>query len=236
MSDRRISNVQDSRIINLASGPLRKIIVYSSYYVNGFKFHVTQRDSRRLTFNSGVCVKGSINNNNSEFDYYGRLEESIEFEYPALPIKRCVLFKCSWYDPTPRTGTRIHPNYNLVEVNANKSFNKYEPFIFAVQAGQVFYLEYPTKRRRASEWLAVCRTKPRSTIEMPNSIMNQNHDAFQNDTVEIYSVDSQIQSTSQLLVDINVPYEEIDDGEISSSEELIEHTESSEEDLQNVND
>ncbi|XP_074555688.1 uncharacterized protein LOC141811568 [Curcuma longa] len=134
VSDRRLSNVEDGRIINLASGPLRKIQVYSGYYVNGFKFHVTQRESQRLTFNAGVYVKGSINNNNSEFDYYGRLEEIIEIEYPALPIKRCVLFKCFWYDPTPRTGTRIHSNYNLVEVNANKRFNKFEPFIFAVQA------------------------------------------------------------------------------------------------------
>ena len=235
MKDRRISNVQDDRILNLASGPLRQIKVYSGFYVNGLKFHVTLRDSRRLTYNSGVCVKGSMDNNNTQYDYYGRLEEIIEVEYPALPIKRCVLFKCSWYDPTPRIGTRIHPNYNLVEVNANKRFNKFEPFIFAIQAGQVFYLEYPTKRRRASEWLSVCRLKSRSTIEMPNTITAQNHDAFQNDEVERHSVDSQLQSTSQLLVDGNATDEEIDDGEKSSSEDFVELTESSDDDLQTVN-
>ena len=204
--------------MNLASGPLRKIKVYSGFYVNGLKFHVALRDSQRLTYNSGVCVKGSMDNNNTQYDYYGRLEEIIEVEYPALPIKRCVLFKCSWYDPTPRIGTRIHPKYNLVEVNANKRFNKFEPFIFGVQATQVFYLKYPTKRRRPSEWLSVCRMKPRSIIEMSNT--TQATDAFQNDEVERHSIDTQLESTSQLLVDIdNVTYEEIDDGEMSNIED-----------------
>lgn len=106
-------------IKDLASGPLRNVKVYSGYYVNGFKFQVVRRDSTTLTNNSGVYVKGS-SNMTTELDYYGRLDEIIEVEYPALPIKRIVLFKCSWYDPTPRIGTRVHSNYKLVEVNANR--------------------------------------------------------------------------------------------------------------------
>ena len=119
-----------------------------------------------------------MDNNNTQFDYYGRLEQIIQVEYPVLPIKRYVLFKCSWYDLTPRTGIRIHPNYNLVEVNVNKRFNKFEPFIFEVQASQIFYLEYLMKRRRPNEWLSVCRMKPRSNIEMSNTITAQNHNVF----------------------------------------------------------
>ncbi|XP_042460873.1 uncharacterized protein LOC122044482 [Zingiber officinale] len=51
-------------------------------------------------------------------------------------------------------------------------------------------------------------------------------DAFQNDEVERHSIDTQLESTSQLLVDIvNVTYEEIDDGEMSNSENELVLTE-----------
>ncbi|XP_073015896.1 uncharacterized protein [Primulina eburnea] len=213
------SNVHDDMMKDFASGPLRNTRVYSGYYVNGFKFHVTRRNSTTLTSNSGVYVKGS-SNLTDELDYYGMLDEIIEVEYPALPIKRIVLFKCSWYDPTPRIGTRVHSNYKLVEVYANRRFNKFEPFIFAVQAGQVFYAKYPTIRRGPSEWIAVCRMKARSTIEMPTSLTPADHDAFQNEEAEGHSLDSQVQTTSQLLVDVNITYEELDDEEISTDDEI----------------
>ncbi|XP_073152072.1 uncharacterized protein [Henckelia pumila] len=229
------SNVQDQMMKDLASGPLRNTRVYSGYYVNGFKFHVSRRDSTTLTNNSGVCVKGS-SNISAELDYYGRLDEIIEVEYPALPIKRIVLFKCSWYDPTPRIGTRVHSIYKLVEVNANRRFNKFEPFIFAVQAGQVFYVKYPTIRRGPSEWLAVCRMKARSTIEIPTSLALEYHDAFQNDEVGGHSVDSQVQTTSQLLVDVNVTYEELDDQEMSTDDEIVVAIESDHDNLETIDD
>lgn len=233
MKDVGLRNELDERIKDIAAGPLRNIKVYSAYYVNGYKFQVAQCNSTTVTNNSGVWVKGCSSNTEVEFDYYGTLDEIIEVEYPALPIKRTVLFKCSWYDPTPRTGTRIHSNYNLVQVNANKRFKKFEPFIFAVQAGQVFYITYPTRRRRSSEWLAVCRMKPRSTIELSNTIRSQNHDPFQNEEVEAHSVDSHIQSTSQLLVDVNLTYEELDDEDTSSNEEVDLLITSSDDDLEN---
>ena len=49
-------------------------------------------------------------------DNYGRLQEILELEYLALPIKRIVLFKFSWFDPILNRGTRIHPQYKLVDV------------------------------------------------------------------------------------------------------------------------
>ena len=66
--------------------------------------------------NSGVCIKGS-NYSASNIDFYGRLVEILQLEYPALPIKRTILFKCEWFDPIPNLGTRIHHQYNLVDVH-----------------------------------------------------------------------------------------------------------------------
>ena len=63
--------------------------------------------------NSGVCIRGS-NLSIDESDCYGQLEEIMELEYPALLIKRIVLFKCDWFDPTPNLGTKVHKDYKLV--------------------------------------------------------------------------------------------------------------------------
>ena len=81
--------------------------------------------------NSGVCIKGSSHSVN-ELEYYGRLQEILELEYPALPIKRIVLFKCSWFDPILNRGTRIHPQYKLVDVKSERVFNKNEPFLHLI--------------------------------------------------------------------------------------------------------
>ena len=75
-----------------------------------------------------MCIKGSSHSIN-EVEFYVRLQEIFELEYPALLIKRIVLFKCSWFDPILNCGTRIRSQYKLVDVKSGRVFNKYEPFI-----------------------------------------------------------------------------------------------------------
>ena len=141
---------------------------FSGYYVNGYKFHIEERGSNSGAMNSGVCIKGSSHSVN-ELEYYGRLQEILELEYPALPIKRIVLFKCSWFDPILNRGTRIHPQYKLVDVKSGRVFNKYEPFILVVQAAQVYFASYPTLKRNVNDWLVVCKIKVRGIVEVPKS-------------------------------------------------------------------
>nr|GMC79747.1 uncharacterized protein LOC110608905 [Ipomoea batatas] len=119
------------------------------------------------TMNSGVCIKG-INYSVDESDYYGRLVEVVQVEYPGLPIKRTILFKCEWFDPTS-VGMKVHPKYKLVEVNHKRRFNLYEPFVLAMQAAQVYYCTYPSLRRDKFDWWAVCKIKARSNVEVPES-------------------------------------------------------------------
>nr|GMD70570.1 uncharacterized protein LOC109179592 [Ipomoea batatas] len=137
------------------------------YYVNGFKFHTIGYGGAKETMNSGVCIKG-INYSVDESDYYGRLVEVVQVEYPGLPIKRTVLFKCDWFDPTS-VGMKVHSKYKLVEVNHKRRFNRYEPFILAMQAAQVYYCTYPSLRRDKLDWWAVCKIKARSNVEVPES-------------------------------------------------------------------
>ena len=95
-------------------GPLQKARRYDVCYVNGYRFHTIFHSAKsKSTANSGVCVKSDDNSPNKT-DFYGKLEDTIELEYRALPIKRVTLFKCQWYDQTTTGydhGTRIHPWY-----------------------------------------------------------------------------------------------------------------------------
>ena len=50
----------------------------------------------------------------------------MEVEYLNWLIKRTVLFMCDWFDPTPNMGIRVHEQYNIVEINHRRRYDKYE--------------------------------------------------------------------------------------------------------------
>jgi len=52
----------------------------------------------------------------------------------------------------------------VFDVNANKNYAKFEPFILASQAGQVSFLPYPRVRSRREVWLSVIKVNPRGRI------------------------------------------------------------------------
>ncbi|XP_049392822.1 uncharacterized protein LOC125857182 [Solanum stenotomum] len=162
-------HIDNQFIKALAEGPCRSAKPYTGYNINGFKFHTKGRSLSRASNNSGVCIKGT-NYSADENDYYGVLTEILELEYKgSTPIKRTVLFKCEWFDPTPNVGMKIHPQYKLVDINHRRKLRKYEPFVLAMQATQVYYATYPSLRRDKSDWWAVCKTKARCIVDMPPS-------------------------------------------------------------------
>ena len=86
---------------------------YKICHVNGYKFHTNTHSTRKVADNSRVCVEAADESQDKD-DFYDRLEEIIELEYPAMPIKRVNLFKCHWYDPTRHGrghGTCVHEHY-----------------------------------------------------------------------------------------------------------------------------
>ena len=151
---------------DLSKGPLRSYKSYKGCVVNGFKFHTKNHSSDKATMNSGVCIKGT-SYTTDEYDYYGQLVEVLCLEYPGLPIKRTILFRCDWFDPTPNLGTKCHQQYKLVDVNHRRFFNKYEPFILSMQTTQVNYTTYPSLKRDKVDWWAVFKVKARYVIEGP---------------------------------------------------------------------
>ena len=199
--------------MDLAKGPLRKVKTFPVYYVNGYKFHTEQHGSDRATMNSGVCIKGS-NHSATETDYYGVLMEVVQLEYPALPIKRTVLFKCKWFDLTKNIGTRIHEQYKLVDVHHKRSLRKYEPFIMAGQAEQVYYTTYPSVRKNPSDWWAVSKIKARAVVEVPEPSLSTSIStviAFQEDVVEMHAIEILADDEPQRLIAEDNNYIDIDD-------------------------
>ena len=79
----------------MAEGYLKYAKNYNICHVNGCKFYT----NAHATDNSGVCVK-AIDKSQDGDDFYSRLEDIIELEYSAMPIKRVTMFKCHWYEPT----------------------------------------------------------------------------------------------------------------------------------------
>ena len=176
--------------------------------------------------NSGVCARGT-QYVEGENDFYGVLTDIIELEYPALPMKKTVIFKCDWFDPMD-SGTHTNTRYNMVDVNHRRRYNKYEPFILAEQADQFHYLPYPSKRRDKVNWWAVCKIKARSELDMPKTIIP----AFQDDIEENPLIVETSEDPTNLSDEdaLQIPLVEESEDDFPSSDEEEEEEEEEEED------
>ena len=210
---------------DLAYGPSRKVKTWPIYFVNGYKFHISSHSEGKKTNNSGVCVKGTGNINIGEDDFYGILKEVLEIEYPGLPMKRLVLFACEWFDPMINRGMKIYKEYGIVEVNHTRRYSKYDPFIYAQQATQVYYAPYPNSIREKHNWWVVIKTKPRHMVE--NSVMLGG--AYQNDEISFIHLIPEEELVDSLH-DIDGGLEEVEPTTLIGDDIIEEYEESEEED------
>ncbi|KAL6201953.1 hypothetical protein ACLB2K_025665 [Fragaria x ananassa] len=73
--------------------------------------------------------------------YYGIVVAIIKLLYPAgMPI---VLFKCRWFNTDSNFPRSTKMDHGLLSVNTSTSWYKHAPFVLAIQAKQVFYLDDP---------------------------------------------------------------------------------------------
>ena len=108
--------------------------VYAMCKVNDMLFKCEQRDIRTKTQNSGVMAHGGDNG----VDYYGVLDSVVELVYGEG--MKVHLFKCRWFDTTPRRGMETD-QYGITSVNTGRSWYEDDPFVFATSVKQVFYLD-----------------------------------------------------------------------------------------------
>ena len=124
----------------LAMKPIRSR-VYPLCTVNGVLFRCERRDKNTATQNSGVMAHGGGNG----VDYYGVLESVVELVYGEG--MKVHLFKCRWFDTTPRRGMQTD-RYGITSVNTGITWYEDDPFVFATSVKQVFYLDDLVKRDR----------------------------------------------------------------------------------------
>ena len=132
------------------------------------------------------------------------------------------MFKCEWFDLTLNIGTRVHPKYNIVEVNHRRRFNKYEPFVLAQQATQVYYCPYPRLRCDRVDWWVVNKIKAQTIVEIPQSsrIIHLPPEAqpFQEDAMQFHEIEV-VSDEPMSLVDLDGAVIQID----SNSETKMEN-------------
>ena len=162
--------MENPYLFDLSLGPLRMAKSWPIYYLNGYKFQTSARGEGKKTYNCGVSVTG-IRQNETSSNYYGVLKEILELEWPRLPIKKSVLFYCDWFDTSTR-GMRVHKQYDIVEVNKNRKYATFDPFIFPETATQVYYAPYPGRQKDKADWLVVLSTKPRGAIDRSYDLEN----------------------------------------------------------------
>lgn len=147
----------------LSWGPKSKVASWHKYFVNGYKFHTKSWSDGKKTINCGVHVKGITEG--GEDDFYGIVQHIFELEYSGLSNK-ITLFYCDWFDPKRSRGTRVHPQYNIVDIKMSRRYDRYDPFILAQKARQVYYVPYPEMCKDMRGWYAAITTKPRGHVEV----------------------------------------------------------------------
>ncbi|KAM3265644.1 hypothetical protein P3L10_002638 [Capsicum annuum] len=186
----QLNHIENEFLCSLARGPLIGVTSHSVYFVNGYKFHTDFHGIARSIMNNGVCISDPTFS-----DFYGPIKEIIEVEYRETPLKRTVLFKCEWFDPTMDVGVKKYNHYKLVDINHHRRYKKYEPFILAMQATQVCYVSYPSKKKDKDDWVAVLKIKPRNVFELPDEKIEtavELNIPFHVEEVQVYEIDMNV--------------------------------------------
>ncbi|XP_061348406.1 uncharacterized protein LOC133293820 [Gastrolobium bilobum] len=214
-------NALQDVVWSLAWGPSQMVTRYPKYIINGYKFATKSSNQGMATTNYGVCVRGS-QLESLEVDYYGVLIDIIQLDYLGQGHTKLLLFKCEWFDPSPQ-GTR-KDRYGNVEVNKSRKYNRYDPFIFAQQAEQVYYTTYPGRQQ---EWIGVIKTKARNIIPVTRVKETQSIDEpYQEDAIVDVHVHIADDDIHQNLVDTmteleTIPIHLVDNDETEEDEQEI---------------
>ena len=137
---------------------------YGRYDVNGFRFRSAPFEATRpraATINSGVVTR-AVDEQGKEINYYGIIQNILEFCFAGDKELKVVFFVCNWFDSIH--GIR-HNQFGMVEIKHNAKLPGNDDFILAHQAEQVYYLSYPCQKLDA--WRVVYKVNPRERLHTP---------------------------------------------------------------------
>ena len=107
---------------------------FDRYDISEYHFRTDKVEASRsleATTNNGVSVS-AYNADNELFDYYGIVEDIIEYTFGGCKPLRFVTFDYIWFDP--RAGTRVD-EFGVVEIKHATRYkdNEYNNIVFAHQ-------------------------------------------------------------------------------------------------------
>ncbi|XP_040869857.1 uncharacterized protein [Glycine max] len=142
----------------LAIGLNLNVLTWKGYDINNYSFYTKSQDDKSTVRNSGLMIdahsdhfsRASDNNPiRASMAYYGVITDIWELDYGEF---RVPVFKCQWVNGN--VGVR-QDKLGFTLVDLQRIGYKDEPFIMAVQARQVFYVEDPSD----STWSVVLQGK-----------------------------------------------------------------------------
>ncbi|CAM8950430.1 unnamed protein product [Rhodiola kirilowii] len=182
-------------IHQLSGGFDRRVAFTSTYKVNNYKFHTEQHSTGKPKKHCQVHVKGTEGNH-----FYGVIEEILHMRWKTNNRMKVVLFKCRWFDPRYVVSL---PANGIVEVNTQRIYQAYDPFILAQQADQVYFTDFPGQPNRTTQgWVAVCRVKPTNAIDLNVSELAFQEDAEPNSQIPLVNVFSAFEELADNVVNI----------------------------------
>ena len=137
-----------SRIKEFSRGPSNVAKRFSSYLINGYKFHTMKRDAKHKTQNFGVTLVSWTSSFASSKDenpktepitHYGSIKDIFELDYYSH--FKFVLFKCDWFEAKEY-------KYGLTSVYFSKKVYQNDPFVLSFQVQQCFYIKDPLELER----------------------------------------------------------------------------------------
>ncbi|KAK2633809.1 hypothetical protein Ddye_028601 [Dipteronia dyeriana] len=136
-----------------------RVELYSGCIVNGVRYNIEERDKRHITQNCGLVVDGE--HENATVDFYGILKDVIQLKY--MFNYQTVLFKCDWFDTNVKKK-RIQKDYNYTCIDVSHKWYESDPYILAIQAHQVFYVN---DHKFGSSWKVVQKIQHRPIWDVP---------------------------------------------------------------------
>ena len=173
------SNEATDQLYALALGPDFRARSYSACIVNGVRFHTRDRDSRRKSQNSGVVVEGE--HDDKLINFYGVLKEVLVLDYPV--DNKVVLFRCDWFDIDDKKKGIQKDDY-FTSLNVSRRWYENDPFVLAIQAKQVFYINDP---KLGTNWQIVQEIHHGHVYDVPEVVTAEMDDGDVNMvTEEVY--------------------------------------------------
>ena len=137
---------------------------YGRYDVNGFRFRSASFEAARpraATVNSGVVTR-AVDAEGREINYYGIIQNILEFSFAGDKKLEVFFFDCKWFDSIH--GIRQN-QFGMVEIKHSERLSGNDNFVLAHQVEQVYYLSYPCQKLDA--WWVVYKVNPRERLHTP---------------------------------------------------------------------